>query len=415
MAQAGRIGSSHALQIKRAGLAGLGLLIAIAFYLALRPQPVPVDIAAITRGPLTVTVDEEGKTQIKDVYVVAAPIAGRVMRAPVHVGDEVRKDETVVAIIQPPPPAFLDVRSRIELETIVKAAESAVALAEAELAQAKSELLFAETDLARTDILSQKKIASDRALQKAKIDVETRTAGVARAIANVAVRRRELESAKARLISPEQIETRQATDSACCYDVKSPESGRVLRLIAESEKAVLIGTPLVEIGNPADLDVSVELLSSDAVRVELGARAVIENWGGPPLAAKVKRIDPTGFTKVSALGIEEQRVKTLLAFEGEPSARVRLGHDFRVFARIHVFEAKDVVRVPLAALFRRGDSWATFVVEDGFARERKLEIGERNAAVAQILSGLEPGERVILHPSDKVSAGVAVIDRPAGS
>lgn len=413
MAETGRMIVSQGLLVKRALLALLGLAIAAAFYLALRPQPVAVDTAAVSRGSLAVTVDEEGKTQIKDVYVVSAPITGTVLRAPVHVGDTVEKDSTVVAVIRPQAPTLIDVRSRAELETAVKAAEAGIALAEAELAQARSEMQFAETDLVRTETLTKKEIASERALQKAKIEVETRTAAVARGVASVAVRRRELESARVRLMLPDEQQVRRADGSSCCYDVKSPESGRVLRLLAESEKTVLIGTPLIEIGNTSELEVSVELLSSDAVKVQVGARATIDGWGGPPLAARVKRIDPSGFTKVSALGIEEQRVKTLLAFTGPQAERERLGHDFRVFAQIKVFEAQDALRVPLSALFRRGESWAAFVLKDGTAHERKLEIGERNSSFAEVRSGLEDGERIILHPNDQVSDGVRVVERLA--
>lgn len=414
MPEAGSTTRLPALTLKRTALAAAGLAIAAAFYVALKPQPVGVDVAAIARGPISVTVDEEGKTSIKDVYVVSAPIAGRVLRAPVHVGDKVEKDKTVVAVIQPPPPALIDVRSRAELEQLVHAAEAAVTLAEAELAQARSELLFAETDLVRTETLTKKEVASERALQRAKIEVETRTAAVARGLAAIALKRRELENVKARLMSPEELLVQRAADSACCFDVKSPETGRVLRLIAESDKTVLIGTPLLEIGNPGDLEVTVELLSSDAVKVKVGAPVSIENWGGPPLNAHVKRIDPAGFTKISALGIEEQRVKALLEFDGPASERERLGHDFRVFARISVFETQNALRVPLSALYRRGDDWAAFVVKDGRARERILKIGERNSVHAEVLAGLDEGDRIILHPSDKVEEGVAVAERQNG-
>ncbi|MEQ1719362.1 MAG: HlyD family efflux transporter periplasmic adaptor subunit [Hyphomicrobium sp.] len=403
-----------ALTLKRTSLAAAGLAMAMAFYLALKAKPVSVDTSPLSRATLTVTVDEEGKTSIKDVYVVAAPLAGRLLRAPVHVGDAVEKNASIVAVIQPSPPAMLDVRTRAELESAAQAATAALTLAEAELAQAKSELHFAEADMARAKALMEKAVTTERTLQKTQIDVETRTAGVARAAANVALRKREVESAQVRLMSGEQTFVQRIAELACCYEVKSPESGRILKLIAESETTVSTGAPLLEIGDPANLDVTVELLSSDAVKVRIGAGAVIDGWGGAPLNARVTKIYPSGFTKVSALGIEEQRVKVILAFEDPAAERERLGHDFRVFARIHVFEAAGALRVPLSALFRRGEQWAAFVADQGIARERAVSLGERNSSFAQVLSGLKEGDRIILHPSDKVADGVAISDRTNG-
>lgn len=405
----------QSLTLKRLGLTALALALAGAFYIAMRAKPVSVDTATLTRATLTVTVDEEGKSSIKDVYVVAAPIAGKVLRAPVHVGDAVEKGNSVVAIIQPPPPALIDIRSRAELQSAAQAADAALALAEAEEQQARSELHFAEADLARIETLGKKEVASERAVQRARIDVETRTAAVARAAASVALRKREAESARVRLMSPEQSFVSAIANAACCYEVKAPETGRILKLVAESETTVASGAPLVEIGNPGQLEVVVELLSSDAVRVETGASAQIDGWGGAPLKAHVTKIYPAGFTKVSALGIEEQRVKAVLALDDPPSARERLGHDYRVYVRIHVFEAADTLRVPLSALFRRGEKWAAFIAEGGVARERSITIGERNSSYAQVLSGLKDGEKIILHPSDKVADGVAIIERVNGT
>jgi HlyD family secretion protein len=407
-------GVAPELLLKRAGLATLALAIALAFYWAMRTKPISVDTSPLARAKLTVTVDEEGKTSIKDVYVVAAPIAGKVLRSPHHVGDAVEKDKTVVAVLQPPPPALQDVRTRAELESGAQAAAASLALAEAELAQAKSELHFAESDLTRAKTLMEKAVTTERVLQKAQIDVETRTAAVARAAANVTLRKREVESAQVRLMSPEQTYVQRIAESVCCYDVKSPETGRILKLVAESETTVQIGAPLVEIGDPTNLEITAELLSSDAVKVRAGAKAVIDSWGGPPLAAHVTKIYPAGFTKVSALGIEEQRVKAILGFDGPAAERERLGHDFRVWARIHVFEADNVLRVPLSALFRRGEKWAVFIAENGMAKERLVTLGERNSSYAELLEGLKEGDRLILHPSDKIADGVAVTERQNG-
>jgi HlyD family secretion protein len=387
-------------------------LIAAGFFWAMRTKPVAVDVDTVTRAPLAVTVDEEGKTAIKNVYAVSTPIAGKVLRSPVKTGDVVEKGKSIVAIVQPPPPSLLDVRSKAELESAAQAAAASLALAEAELAQTKADLLFSEADLTRARELSKRAVASERTLQQAQINVETRTAAVARANANVALRKRELESAQVRLLTPDQSFVERLADTACCFEVKSPESGRVLKVVAESETIVQSGAPLLEIGNPQDLEVSVELLSSDAVRVERGAKATIDGWGGPPLSAHVTKVYPSGFTKVSALGIEEQRVKVLLDFDGAKEERARLGHDFRVFVRINVYSNPQALRLPLPALFRRGDSWTVYVVEDGTARERRIEIGERNPVHAEVMSGLAEGDRIILHPSDKVADGVTVTARP---
>lgn len=407
--------TTHPLLAKRLMMAAAAGLIAVGFFWAMRTKPVAVDIETVTRAPLAVTVDEEGKTAIKNVYAVSAPIAGKVLRSPVKSGDVVEKGKSIVAIIQPPPPSLIDVRSKAELESAAQAAAATLALAEAELAQAKADLLFSEADLTRARELSKRAVASERTLQQAQINVDTRTAAVARANANVSLRKRELESAQVRLLTPDQSFVERLADIACCFEVKSPESGRVLKVIAESETIVQSGAPLLEIGNPQDLEVSVELLSSDAVRVERAAKAKIDGWGGPSLPAHVTKVYPSGFTKVSALGIEEQRVKVLLDFDGAKEDRARLGHDFRVFARIEVYNNPQALRVPLPALFRRGDNWAVYIVEDGAARERRIEIGERNQAHAEVVSGLDEGDRIILHPSDKVSDGVPVTARPQPS
>lgn len=400
------------LLAKRIALAAAAFLIAAGFFFAMRTKPVPVDAGTVTRGALIVTVDEEGKTAIKNIFAVASPIAGKVLRSPVKTGDVVEKGKSIVALIQPPPPALIDVRSKAELESAAQSAAASLSLAEAELAQSNADLHFAQADLTRARELSKRAVASERTLQKAEIEVETKTAAVARANANVALRKRELESAQVRLLTPDQSFVERLVEIACCFEVKSPESGRVLKVIAESEAIVQSGAPLVEIGNPQDLEVSVELLSSDAVRVERGAKAVLDGWGGPALPAHVTKVYPSGFTKISALGIEEQRVKVLLDFDGAKDERARLGHDFKVFVRIEVYQNPEALRVPLAALFRRGESWGVFVIEDGVARERRIEIGERNPAYAEVHSGLKEGEHIVLHPSDQVSDGARVAERP---
>jgi len=387
-------------------LIGLGIVALIVW--ALLPQPVPVDMAAIRRGPLEVTVEDEGITRIREVYTVSAPIGGKMLRSPREVGDDVAANKTLVAEIEPTAPTFLDVRSQRVAEAAVQAAQAAVDLADAQIKQAKSQLEFAQNDLRRAEELAASKTISARTLEKAKLDVDSAEAAVASAVATLEVRRRELESARARLIQPNEINA--GVRSA--VQVRSPIDGVVLKIVAESEQVVQPGAPLVEIGAPGDLEIAVDFLSRDAVRIKPGAPARIESWGGDKiLAARVKRIEPTGFTKVSALGIEEQRVKVILDFTGPESEWRQLGHGYRVIARVVVWHSDDVLQVPLGALFREGENWAAFVVADGRAQRRIVTIGERNLHAARVVDGLKVGEQVVLHPSDRVHDGVRVEPR----
>ena len=387
-------------------LAGSGVVVLIVW--ALWPQPVPVDMAAITTGPLEVTVEDEGITRIREVYTVSAPIGGKLLRSPREVGDSVAANKTLVAVIEPTDPTFLDVRTQRVNAAAVQAAQAAVNLAEAQIKQAKAQLEFTRNDLSRAEKLAASKTISDRALEKAKLDVDSAESAVASAVATMEVRRRELESARAHMIQPGQPSVRSAS---CCVEVRAPIDGRVLKIIAESEQVVPPGAPLLEIGDPHDLEIVVDFLSRDAVRIKPGQPARIESWGGDKiLNARVKRIEPTGFTKVSALGIEEQRVKVILDFTGPESEWQELGHGYRIIARVVVWHG-DGVLVPLGALFRQGESWAVFVVDDGRARRRLIKIGERNLHNARIIDGLKPGEKVVLHPSDRVIDGVRVEPR----
>lgn len=386
--------------------AGAAAAVAWAFW----PQPIPADIAVIEPGTLEVTVDEEGMTRIRDIYAVSAPIAGKVLRSPREVGDIVTADETLVAIIQPTAPAFLDARSRREAEAAVSAAEAAVLLGEAQVTEARSQLEFARSELGRADELMRRKIISERAHQQAKLQVDTAGARLASANATLEVRKRELESARARLIGPEALDEVSGGES-CCVEVHAPVDGEVLELVTESEQVVTAGTPLIEIGDPDNLEIVVDLLSSDAVRVPHDAMARIDGWGGEPLTAKVHRIEMAGFTKISALGIEEQRVKAVFDLVDPPDVWDGLGHGYRVVVHV-VVDRVDALLVPLGALFRRGSNWAVFVVDaDDRARLRIVTLGARNTRHAAVMEGLEEGDRVVLHPSDRVADGVRIAER----
>lgn len=377
---------------------------------ALWPQPVPVDVALIARGPLEVTVEDEGITRVRDVYTVSAPITGKMLRSPLKVGDELAAGKSIVAVLQPTDPQFLDIRTQRVNEAAIEAAEAAVTFAEAQVAQARSQLSFMQGDLRRATELSARQAIAERTLDKAKLDVASAEAAVASAVATLEVRRQELESARARMIQPGQP---SAGGSTCCIQVPAPISGRVLKIVAENEQVVQAGAPLIDIGDPGALEITVDLLSRDAVRVDPGAVARIENWGGEILNAKVRRVEPAGFTKVSALGIEEQRVKVVLDFVDPPQVWQRLGHGFRIIARIVVWRGDNVLQVPLGALFRHGDAWAVFRIVDGRARITPVEIAERNLRTARLTQGISEGDTVILYPSDRIVDGVRVARRQA--
>lgn len=388
------------------GLLAAGLLGALVW--VLWPKPILVDTAAVARGPLHVTVEDEGITRIREVYTVSAPTGGKMLRAPREIGDTVVGGDTVVAIFQPTDPTFLDIRTQRVSQAAVNAANAAMQLAEAQVRQAKSQLEFLQSDQRRAEELAARAAISTRSLEKARLDVVTAEAALASAHATVEVRRRELESARAQLIQPGE----EVISQVGYIQVRAPASGRVLKILVESEQVVPAGAPLLEIGNPSDLEIVVDLLSRDAVRVSVGASARIESWGGDvALNARVTRIEPSGFTKVSALGIEEQRVRTVLEFTDPMQSWQRLGHAFRVVAKITVWSLEDELLVPLGALFRKGDDWAVFVVQSGRARMRLVEIGERNLQMARVLKGLQPGERIVLHPSDRIVDDGAVAPR----
>jgi HlyD family secretion protein len=401
---------------KRAGwVVGLGVA-GLVWYAW--PQPVLVDLATVSRGPMEVTVDDDGKTEVRHVYTVSAPIAGKVLRishpagdpgVSRHVGDQVTADETVVAVMQPMAPSFIDVRSREQLDAEVAAADAAIAQAQADVRRFQAALDLSRTDLQRAESLARTNTISAQALDKAKFDVETNDAALASAKAQIEVRRSLRASLSAQLIDPASAPA--PASASCCVQIRAPVTGRVLKIIQDSEAVVPAGAPLIEIGDPLDLDVVADLLSTDAVQISAGSPVRIDGWGGPPIQGRVTRVDPAGFLKVSALGIEEQRVHVTIDFIDPPEAWSRLGHDYRVTVHVTVWGGDQVLNIPVGALFRRGDNWAIFAVREGRTRTTLVQIGHRNNRVAEVLSGLSAGDRVVLHPSDRVTDGIAVAER----
>ncbi|MGI9449072.1 MAG: efflux RND transporter periplasmic adaptor subunit [Geminicoccaceae bacterium] len=373
------------------------------------PQPVLVDIVTLAKGPMIVTVDEEGETRVKDIYVLSAPVTGRALRIESDLGDEVVARETIVARIEPIDPTFLDLRSKAQAEAAVDAAEASRALAEAELEEAEAELDFAATEVERARRLISNNTISRRTLDDAERAFKTRRAALARATSALRMRDFELAQAKAQLVSPTETLAMHGEHDACeCVPITAPVSGRILSVVHESEGVVEAGHPLAEIGDPRDLEIVVDFLSPDAVQVRPGQRVIIEEWGGPSLNGRVRRLEPAGFTKTSALGIEEQRVNIIIDLEGPPEDWQLLSHGYRVEARIVLWEGDSVLKLPLTALFRDGDQWVVFVEEGGKAERRSVEIGQRTGLEAEIIGGLDEGEQVVLHPSDRVAEGVRI-------
>jgi HlyD family secretion protein len=381
------------------------LLIGAGLAWALWPRPIEVETARVERGSFDVMVEEEGQSRIREVFTVSAPVTGQLQRLSLHAGDTVLANQTVVAIIKPAGPGLLDERSRRMAEATAETARAAVEFAATQLTQAQRQLDFAERALERTISLSQRGLVSAQALEKAQYDLDVATSALQSAKASLGVRQSELDSAQAALIEG----VGDSSAEACCVELKAPVSGRILQVLTESEQVVQAGTPLLNIGDPADLEIAAELSSRDAVQLQPGAQATIDGWGGPPLAAELVRIEPMAVTRVSALGIEEQRTTATLRLLAPPSQWQRLGHGYRVIAHIVRWRGENLLTIPIGALFRLGGDWATFVVEDGKATARRIELGERNAELAEVVAGLAAGDEVILHPADTIVTGTAVV------
>lgn len=382
----------------------LGVAVALAW--ALWPRPLQVELASIARQDITVSVEEEGKARIREVFSVSAPITGHLLRVGLHAGDLVVKDQTVVASIRPMAPGLLDARVRRVAEAAVASSRAAVDLAAAEVKQAEAQLAFLSSELSRAERLSRQGTISASALDKAQLDAATGSAALDSAKAMLTMRQRDLQRAEAALIES------GGSEGQCCTEIRAPASGSILRVLTESEQVVQAGTPLMEIGDPADIEIVTDVLSRDAVEMAPGARAMIDNWGGPPLSARVRRVEPSAVTKISALGIEEQRVAVILDLDGD-LGRQRLGDGFRVVARITVWEGTGVIAIPVAALFRKAGSWAAYRAVNGKAELRLLELGRRNTDLAEVASGLDAGDRVILHPPDQLAEGALIAARTA--
>lgn len=391
-------------------ISAIVLVLVVLIGISLQPQPVGIDVAQVQRGDLLVTIDDEGQTRLKDVYVVSAPVAGQVRRIDIEPGDAVTAGDTILALFQPSDPIMLDVRSRTEAEAIVKAADAAVGLAEAEQSRAQAQLDYDRAELRRAVPLAERGTISQATLDQRQLSVRTAQASLAQATASLRKVRADLESARATLITSQDSENGQ--DRKDLIPVRAPITGRVLRVLQESEGVLAAGTPLMELGNPAELEIEVDLLSTDAVKIKAGDRVIVDDWGGDkPLEGRVRLVEPFGFTKISALGIEEQRVNVIIDFISPQSEWQNLGHGYRVETRVVTQDQRNVLKIPVSALFRSGDNWAVFVDDNGIARLKEISLGRRNTLEAEVTGGLSQDETVILHPSDAILDGVSVEQR----
>ena len=387
----------------------IAVVVAAVLVWALRPQAVPVDYVVLEPQPMQVLLNAEGETRVHDVFVLSAPLAGRMRRIDAHVGDSVIANKTVLARIEPGDPTFLDIRGEAQARAAVKAATSAKTLAQAQVERAQAELEFAQSDYRRIKNLFSQGTVTRRELETAERAYRTTRAALATSQAGLEVRSFQLEQAEAQLMPP----TAAKHDDDCpCIEITAPVDGAILAIVNPSERMVAGGDALIEIGDAHDLEIVADYLSSEAVRIESGQRVIVEQWGGAaPLQGLVRHVEPSGFTKVSALGIDEQRVNVVIDITSPQSEWERLGHGFQVETNVVVWERDDALVVPLTALFRDGDEWSVFVEDDGVARQRSISVGHRNGVVVEIREGLEVGARVIVHPSDEVREGVRVEGR----
>jgi HlyD family secretion protein len=379
-------------------------LVTLMLVLAFRPRPVPVDAAQVMRSPMQVSVRDEGRTRVRNEYVVSAPVGGRLLRIGFKPGAEVRAGDTVARIL-PGAPAFLDSRAIAEAQAGVRSAEAAVSAARTELERTEEQESFARSEAERIDSLRSRNLTSGEEYDRARLALRVAQTAVAAARENIRIREAELEAAIVRLTQPGA-----SSDNDATVEVIAPVSGRVLRVAQESESIISAGAEVMTLGDPNDLEVVVEMLSTDAVQVSVGADAFIENWGrrGEPLGGRVRLVEPYGFLKISALGVEEQRVNVIVDFTGAAADWSTLGHGYRVEVAIVTWQADDVVQVPVAALFRSSGKWAVFRIVTDRAVLTAVDVGRDNGRDAQVLAGLDAGETVVLYPGEQVQNGVSL-------
>ncbi len=371
------------------------------------PQPVVVETAVVKRAPMTVSIEEEGRTRVIDRYVVSAPVDGVACRVQLDVGDAVEQDQILLSI-RPLASQVLDPRSRAQAEARVDAARSALQAAQEQARAAKAAAKLAANELKRLRPLLEKGVISRDVFDRAQTEVNTTTAAKRSADFNVEVARYELKAARSVL----EYTTLDSGEPVERVSVRSPVTGRILKVAHECEGPVRTGEPLFEVGDPSALEIEVDVLSADAVKIKPGMTVLFDRWGGEqPLEGIVRTVEPVAFTKISALGVEEQRVLIISDFTSPQEQWQSLGDGYRVEARFVLWHEDNVLQVPASSLFRYQNGWAVFVIENGHAHRRMVKVGQRTGVTAQILEGVKQGEKVINHPSDEVEDGRSVKTR----
>lgn len=401
----------------RRGL-GIAFVLAVAAMLVVAwlPKPLPVDVASASRDTLRVTVDEDGRARVKDRYLISSPLVGNLARIELRPGDHIDAGD-VVARIVPLEPPLLDERTRAQTESQVAASSAAQRQAQATIARVRTSLEYAEEEAERQRGLADRGSVSDSVARRAELEARTLREELASAQFAARVAQHQLEMAQAALgrmqsrhDPSKRGEAEQAEESQ--LEIRAPVSGKILRVVHESEGVVQPGTPLLEIGDAGALEIVTDVLTSDAVDIEPGARVVIDRWGGDtPLEGVVRLVEPSAFTRMSALGVEEQRVNVVIDITDPHEKWEELGDGYRVETSIVVWEEDDVLSVPSSAVFREGDGWAVYQLVDGTARLTPIETGRRNGLEVQVLEGVEEGDQVIVHPSDQITDGVSVAER----
>lgn len=385
-------------------IALLVLVAGLVLWFMLRTPALEVETAKVHRGPMAVTIDELGETRVTDLYVVAASASGELLRLPHKPGTAVTAGE-VVAMIQPVQPGPLDSRSYDQAVQRIGALSASLAAARATEQEARAAAQLARTSYQRMESLAARGFASRAQIDAARSERDRANAAVQAQVQLVDAARHELRSAEASLRGGTVTPPRGQAIA-----VRAPVAGTVLSQLHESGGPVAAGTPLLELGDPARLEIVSEMLSADAVKVRPGAAVEIATWGGDrPLKGRVQLVEPLGFRKISALGVEEQRVRVIIDLAEPRPAWERLGHGYRVIVRVAIWSAPDVLQVPVGGLFRDAQGWAAFVLaSDGKARQRRVEVGQMNDETAEVRSGLTANDAVIIHPGEKIRDGVRV-------
>jgi HlyD family secretion protein len=379
------------------GVAAAGILVFL-----FRPRPIEVDTDVVARGSIADVVADQGIARVRQAYVVSAPVTGRLERLPLELGDRVVANKTVVARIRPPASEFLDPRSRAQAEAAVQAARSALVSATAQRDRLAADVTRTRDQLHRIEDLARQRVVAPQELETAKAEADAAMNARRAADADILTRQAGLASAQLALATPN-------AGAAQVVTVTAPASGLVTRLLQQSERTVGLGTALVEIGDMSGLEAAIEFLSQDAVKIRPGQKAEIYNWGGSAdIPAEVRVVEPQGFTKVSALGVEEQRTLVILQLAAPPAAWAGLAPGYRVWGRVYIRDCPSAILAPLGALIRDAGHWAVYRIERGRARLRVIHVGTLSDRTAEVLAGLDPGDALIMYPSDQMRDGLRV-------